>query len=188
MAIYPTSVVKALDAGRKVRPAKLDAIGKAATFVCGCGIDFRVRVDGTVVENAAAYTNGCGYMAASANSLANWLCGKELSELYGLADDDLRQVLLDILNEIPEARRHCVGAVLEAIHACFAHLRSTRVASYDGDAVLVCSCFGVDEDTITRAIGTPDAASLERVGEITRAGTGCGACRLTIEGMIDGLG
>lgn len=49
---------------------------------------------------------------------------------------------------------------------------------------IVCQCFDVEEDVIREAIKN-GAHTVEEVGDITQAGTGCGGCQDMIQKIID---
>lgn len=50
---------------------------------------------------------------------------------------------------------------------------------------LVCSCQAVPRATIEAAIRNHNLRSVEQVGRHTQAGTGCGGCRLRVQGLLD---
>ena len=49
--------------------------------------------------------------------------------------------------------------------------------------VFACICHAVTEDEVTAAVGM-GAATVEAVGSVTGAGTGCGSCQDRIEDLI----
>lgn len=49
---------------------------------------------------------------------------------------------------------------------------------------IVCECFQVTEETIREAIRN-GATTVEAVGDVTQAGTGCGGCQSRIEEIIN---
>jgi NAD(P)H-nitrite reductase large subunit len=50
---------------------------------------------------------------------------------------------------------------------------------------LICTCFGISEDTIQSVISETGAETVEAVGDACNAGTGCGSCRFLIQELID---
>lgn len=50
---------------------------------------------------------------------------------------------------------------------------------------IVCHCMGVTRGEIEEAIRTNNLKTVEEVGEITSAGTGCGGCQGTIQEILD---
>jgi bacterioferritin-associated ferredoxin len=53
--------------------------------------------------------------------------------------------------------------------------------------MIVCLCRSVTDRAIRAAIDA-GATTMEEVGQACRAGTGCGACRIVIEEMLDEAG
>ncbi|NRB04141.1 MAG: molybdopterin-dependent oxidoreductase, partial [Rhodobacteraceae bacterium] len=52
---------------------------------------------------------------------------------------------------------------------------------------VVCSCFNVGVHTITRAVESGEALSVEGVGAVLKAGTNCGSCRPEIAAIVNSL-
>ncbi|QOR35524.1 (2Fe-2S)-binding protein [Clostridium sp. 'deep sea'] len=51
---------------------------------------------------------------------------------------------------------------------------------------VICACFDVTKNQIIEAINN-GASTVDEVGEVTNAGTGCGACRDEIQNIINSL-
>ena len=51
-------------------------------------------------------------------------------------------------------------------------------------AEFYCNCRNVSEETVRQAIAN-GADTVEKVGEATQAGTGCGRCKSGIQALID---
>jgi NAD(P)H-nitrite reductase large subunit len=91
----------------------------------------------------------------------------------------------------PLERRECLDSVVKAAASAFANQRSRRAQEFRGEEALICTCFNVTEDRIRQAIADERISSVQRVGEATNAGTGCGSCQLLIQEILDsesGLG
>jgi NifU-like protein len=76
---------------------------------------------------------------------------------------------------------------IEALQGAFAEYRRRRLVSYDGDDPLICTCFGVSEAVIVKAVRQHGLNSVEEVASVCRAGLGCGSCRMLIQEIIDEL-
>lgn len=50
---------------------------------------------------------------------------------------------------------------------------------------LICSCFGVGVNELSRAIAQDNLLSVEAIGEALRAGTNCGSCKPEIQAVLD---
>jgi len=187
MSIYPEKIAAKLREKRDDAPLKDGVCGRSASFVCGCFADASVYVerDAEVVENIRFATNGCGYMAAAGRALESSLNGRALADLNGLSDADLTQTIASELGEFPRERRQCAAVVIEALKAAFAKLRKARASEFVGDSPLICTCFGVSEDDLTAAINEAKATEFDDLRRATRAGRGCGACRMLIDELIE---
>lgn len=162
------------------RLAERNGDGRAVNFECGCFIAFELSVNDDKVEAVGFHSNGCGYMIASAEMLAKAVEGRELQALGGLIHaEDLHP------NDIFGTRIKCLEAIHEAAMRAFADLRRSRAAEYGGDEALICTCFGVGETAIEAAIKRENAYTVPEVTAATRAGSGCGACRMLIQELID---
>ena len=124
-------------------------------------------------------------MVATADVVAEWLRGKELTELHGLSDDELSHLVREKLGELPDDRLQCADIVFEALRKGMAAHRERLVQEFRGDVALICTCFGVSEDTIAAVIATNDVQDVEDVSALCRAGSGCGSCRMLIQEMVD---
>lgn len=182
--VYPSRIVRVgLDNAGKLGDA--DACGRSASFVCGCVVAIELAIRDERIAAVGFTTNGCGYMAACAQTFAASIEGAGLTDLHGLDDAALEGLITESLRDLPEGRVHCLAVTQEALHAAFAELRRQRVESFEGEAVLVCSCFGVTEETIEDAIAASRSTSVDEVTNVTRAGGGCGSCRMLIQEMLD---
>jgi len=65
------------------------------------------------------------------------------------------------------------------------HYRELRVSEYEGEKALICTCFGISEDTIVATIKENKITDVEEVADQVRAGSGCGSCRMLIQELID---
>jgi assimilatory nitrate reductase catalytic subunit len=65
------------------------------------------------------------------------------------------------------------------------HVLAGRLPAEQGDTgPIVCACFNVGRHQIISAIGARASATLDDVGQTTRAGTNCGSCRPEIGALI----
>lgn len=161
--------------------------GKSASFVCGSYVELNVRidVDSGSIDSAKFRTNGCGFMIAAADALCDWLDGKALSALHGLNDRELIHVIGEELGEFPSDRRQCAEVVFAALRNAMSLYRERRIEEFQGEKALICTCFGVSEETIIAAISDDRITEVDQVSESVRAGSGCGSCRFLIQELID---
>lgn len=187
MSIYPEKIAEKLRGKRAGGPLKGGVCGRSASFVCGCFADASIYVElgSQVVENIRFATNGCGFMAASCSVLESSLSGRVLVDLNGLSDADLTVEIESELGAFPADREQCAAVAVEALKVAFAKLRQTRASEFAGDSPLICTCFGVSEDDLTAAINETQAAEFDDLRQTTRAGRGCGACRMLIDELLE---
>ena len=188
MSFYPEKISERFQAPKNVgEPNTASAVGMSATFVCGVYLRFSLRIDAASKEilEVKFKTNGCGYLIASADVLAENITGKRLNKIHGLEADVLRLAIENMLGAFPEPRKHCLNLTLETLQNAFADFRARQIEEFAGEKALICTCFGVSEETIERVIAEDQAETVERVGELCNAGTGCGSCQLLIEELLD---
>ncbi len=188
MPFYPPAVQKRFDSPQCVGIVNsANAEGRSASFQCGSFVAFSLRIDAEskTVSDASFRSNGCGYMIASADVLAELVMGRQLSELHGLNDGDLNSKIDNTLFSFPNERRQCVSVCIEALRQAFADFRVRQIEEFRGEKALVCTCFGVTEETIETHIREGSVKTVDEVSRICSAGSGCGSCRMLIQEMID---
>jgi NifU-like protein len=172
---------------RSGRADGANAVGTAATFVCGSFVRFTLRISrerGQIVE-AKYQTNGCGFMIAAAEIIAEAITGRVVTELHGLDNAWLNSLIETKLGLFMDGRQQCKDTCFEAIQAAFFDYRALQVEEFQGEKALICTCFGVTEETITLIIDKEKALSVEKIAELCNAGSGCGSCRMMIQELID---
>lgn len=186
--MYPKKIeLRAFEPRHKLAADNPAVCGRSASFFCGCYISFWIE---TVEDelHISFGTNGCGYMVAIADILAESASGKPLSDLHGLEQADLKDAIVRAIGILPVEREHCGEVCFEAFRYAFAALRETRIEEFRGDEALICTCFGVSERVIEDFIAANGGATVDSVGDSCRAGSGCGSCRMLIQEMIDAAG
>ena len=191
--VYPEKIAKSIAALRHSRSdVDSSALSTAANFTCGSVVRFSLSIDtqNQVVTGVNFSSSGCGFMLATADVLAESVMKKRLVDLHGLADVDLNEHIRKCLDEIPSERRECVAACIEALRAAFADFRKRQIEEFLGEKALICTCFGVSEETIESFLSEPGAIAtgfftIEEITRATGAGGGCGSCRMLIQEMID---
>lgn len=53
------------------------------------------------------------------------------------------------------------------------------------DDKTLCFCMGLTESEVREAIISKNLKTVEEVGEATKAGTGCGGCKESIQQLLD---
>jgi NifU-like protein len=188
MDFYPPKISEKFHAPKNIGKAKkANAVGTHATFICGAVLRFTLQIEiktKKIVE-AKFQTNGCGYLIASADVLAEEIVGKKLLELHGL-DKNFLQTKIEVeLEEFSAHRRHCLELCLETLQNAFADFRAFQIEEFSGEKALICTCFGVSEDTIEKLVKENSLETIDEVTKICNAGGGCGSCQPLIREILD---
>lgn len=189
MSFYPPKIAERFRAPHFAgRTENADASGTSAAFVCGAAARFALRIDGKTKEISEArfLTNGCGFATAAADVLAGLIVGKKLSELHGADRARLGGEIENALGAFGAHRRHCLELCLNALQAAFADFRAAQIEEWAGEKAVICTCFGVSEETIENLVRDYYLTSVEEVTEKCGAGGGCGSCQPLIREIIDG--
>ncbi|MEQ1645455.1 MAG: iron-sulfur cluster assembly scaffold protein [Pyrinomonadaceae bacterium] len=188
MAIYTEKVQhRAFAPQNRADTDVSDISGRSASFVCGCFVSFSIKTKEESIT-AAFESNGCGYMIAAADILAEAVSRKQISNLHGLDRDELFAAVVREIGGLPAERRHCGEVSYEALRNAFAALRARRIEEFRGEEALICTCFGVSERAIEDFVASKGDVSVESVAYSCRAGSGCGSCRMLIQEIIDTAG
>jgi len=177
--VYPVEIADAIREPKFCRIVdSATAVGAEAKFDCGCfvRVEMRIAGEGSVIGDIGYQTNGCGYLIAAAESVCSRLFGGSLLELHG----DIEIASSD--------RPDCSSAVVRAVRNAFADHRSRLIEEFSGEKALICTCFGVTEESIEDFVRSTRADTVSEVSESLRAGSGCGSCRMLIQEIIDANG
>ena len=79
-------------------------------------------------------------MVAASEIISEHVTGKTLGELHGFDDEQLRSVIEGTVGVFESARKHCLEACFEAIHAAFADYRALQLEEFQGEKALICTC------------------------------------------------
>jgi NifU-like protein involved in Fe-S cluster formation/bacterioferritin-associated ferredoxin len=162
-----------------------NASGKSASFVCGSFVRFGLRVDPDAkrIEDIRFATNGCGFAIAAAETLAAEFRGAGLTDLHGT--NQIEELTSSKLGHVPSERSHCIEVVIDAVRAALADYRERLIEEFQGEKALICTCFGVAEETIVSVIEQHRIKDLAEFSEFSNAGSGCGSCQMLIRELID---
>ncbi len=188
MGPYPARVYERLTSAKHAgRTLNANGVGTSASFVCGCFVRISIAVDGSSkkIADARFQTNGCGFMVASADLMAERLSGRCLPDLGSMDEADLIRYFEAELGPLPSERAQCVRGVREAARSALADFRTFVLEGFSGEKALICTCFGVSEDTIEAFLAAGEGDSVDDVTRALRAGGGCGSCRMLIQEMLD---
>ncbi|CAA9394415.1 MAG: hypothetical protein AVDCRST_MAG74-1186 [uncultured Pyrinomonadaceae bacterium] len=188
MSFYPPQVSEKFHAPKNVGAAfESNAVGASATFVCGAVLRFTLRIDRQTkkIQEVKFVTSGCGYLIAAADALAEKIAGKSLTELHSLDKRVLEFAIESELGEFSEHRKHCLELATDTLQSALADFRRLQIEEFAGEKALICTCFGVSEETIENLIAEKSLATIEEVTDICSAGGGCGSCQPLIQEILD---
>lgn len=188
MSFYPTKISERFHAPKNA--GKLDsanAVGTNATFVCGAVLRICLQIEAETKEilRAKFQTNGCGYLTAAADVLTEIIKGKKLVEFHRLEKQVLQREIKNKLGAFSQHRQHCLDLCLETLQNAFADFRLFQIEEFAGEKALICTCFGVSEETIEKLIRENSLSTAEEVTDACRAGGGCGSCQFLIQEILD---
>ncbi len=188
MSFYPPKISERFHAPKNAGKLEgANAVGTNATFVCGAVLRIVMQIETGTKEilRAKFQTNGCGYLIAAGDILTEIIRGEKLVEFHSLERQVLQREIENKLGAFSEHRRHCMDLCLETLQNALANFRAFQVEEWTGEKALICSCFGVSEETIENLIKTNSLETVEEVTDVCNAGGGCGSCQLLIQESID---
>lgn len=188
MSFYPPKINE-----RFLRPknagatARTDAVGADASLICGTFVRFFLQIDAPTkkIEAVRFKSDGCGYAIAAADLLAEKITGCKLTDLHGAGAKFWRVEIELELGSFAAERRHCLEMCLNALHAAMNYYRARLLEEFSGEKALVCTCFGVSEETIEHVVAENQVETVEQVTDFCKAGGGCGSCQFLIQEIVD---
>lgn len=189
MSYYPAHVSEHFLRPRNVGEVReTAAVGDTGSLLCGAALRLSLQIDADSrkIADAKFKAAGCGFLIAAASLLTETINGADIYEAVSLSENSaLANDVIERLGDVPPERAHCVALCLEALRLALDNYHSATREEWHGEEALICTCFGVSEKSIERAIHT---SSLRTVREVTRAcnaGGGCHSCHPLIEDILE---
>lgn len=152
--------------------ANPEALGEAASLLCGAIVRLTLRIDADKrIDDAKFKAIGCQVLVAASSLLTEAIRGKTTAEAALFARD--------------ENVNQCEQLFRDALLTAITRYSDNRRAAWEGDEALICSCFGVSESVIEREVEAGSLRTIEEVAQICKAGAGCRSCYPLIQDIID---
>ena len=157
--------------------------GRAASLECGATLRLSLSLDPSQrIEEAKFKAAGCGILVASLSVLTEQVKGMTTAEAATLGHKV--ESLRALVGCVEEARSHCPALACEALIAAIREYSDAARNEWAGDEALICTCFGVSEQTIEREIQAHGLRTIAEVTKACNAGAGCGSCCQLIEEIL----
>jgi len=158
-----------------------DGTGEVGSLACGDALTLTFKLDDDKrIKDVKFKTFGCASAIASSSALTEIIKGKTLEEAEKVTNQDIAVYL----GGLPEQKMHCSVMGREALLAAIENYRTGRTGDKKLEGRVVCTCFGVTEKDIERAVIENNLTSVEQVTHYTKAGGGCGGCHEEIQFII----
>jgi len=163
-----------------------DAVGIAGSLSCGDQLKIYLKIENGIVTDAKFQTFGCGSAVASSSILTEMIIGKSVEEVKKITNKDIA----DQLGGLPPEKMHCSVMGYEALEDAlkgydnYQDLEDLRNEPEKAEKI-VCTCFGITENTIWDAIKENGIKTVDEVTAYTNAGGACGKCRDLIQDIIN---
>jgi NifU-like protein len=157
-----------------------DGFGEVGSLACGDALRLTFKLDEEKrIKEVKFKTFGCASAIASSSALTELIRGKTLEEAEKVTNRDIAKYL----GGLPEEKMHCSVMGREALAAAIANYRGEKVEKEEFE--IVCTCFGITDKEIERAVRENNLHTVEQVTHYTKAGGGCESCHPKIEAIID---
>ena len=163
-----------------------DAVGIAGSLSCGDQLKIYLKIENGIVTDAKFQTFGCGSAVASSSILTEMIIGKSVEEVKKITNKDIA----DQLGGLPPEKMHCSVMGYEALEDAlkgYDNYQDLEDLRNEPEKVekIVCTCFGITENTIWDAIKENGIKTVDEVTAYTNAGGACGKCKDLIQDIID---
>ncbi|HEX3020086.1 MAG TPA: Fe-S cluster assembly protein NifU [Chitinispirillaceae bacterium] len=161
-----------------------DGFGEIGNITCGDALRLTFKLDSEgKVSEIKFKTFGCGSAIASASILTEMCKGKTLEQIKNITNKDIAEAL----GGLPREKMHCSVMGQEALEAAitFYETGGQVIPQAHKEGHVVCTCFGITDKEIEKAVIENGLKTVEDVTNFTKAGGGCGGCHEEIQKIID---
>jgi NifU-like protein len=164
--------------------ANPDGVGEVGSMACGDALKLTLKLDSAGrIADVKFKTFGCASAIASSSALTEMIKGMPLAEAEKVTNQDIA----NYLGGLPEQKMHCSVLGREALEAAIANYRTGATGKKILQGKVICTCFGVTEEEITRVARENSLTTVDQVTHYTKAGGGCGGCKPDIEAILEKL-
>ena len=158
--------------------------GRSASFACGAVARVSLHIDAAqqIVE-AKFKVAGCTVLVDALSVLTEKVKHKTTAEAAAVAED--LETIEQGLGREAAGRGDCVLLASEALLEAIRAYSDSARANWEGDDALICTCFGVSEQTIENEIQTKKLSTIAEVTRACNAGAGCRSCYSLIEDILE---
>ena len=164
-----------------------DGVGQVGNASCGDALKLTFKLDENGrIADVKFKTFGCASAIASSSALTELIKGMTLEEAQKVTNQDI----VNLLGDLPEAKKHCSVMGMEALQAAIAKYRGVEnplAGDDDHDGRLICRCFGITDIKILKVARENDLKQAEEVTNYCKAGGACGACLEDIQRLLDDM-
>jgi len=158
-----------------------DAVGEVGSLACGDALKLFLKIKDNRIIDASFQTFGCASAIASSSALTEMIKGKTLEEALATTNRDIAE----FLGGLPKEKMHCSVMGQEALEAAIRSYRGEPPIPHSHEGRIVCTCFGVTEPQIIKAIKENKLTTVEEVTNFTKASGGCGDCIEDIRHILE---
>lgn len=164
-----------------------DGVGEVGNAACGDALKLTFKLDDNGrISEVKFRTFGCASAIASSSALTEIIKGMTIDEAAKVTNQDI----VDVLGDLPEAKKHCSVMGMEALQAAIAKYKGIENPFEQDDeheGRLICRCFGITDIKILKVARENDLHRAEEVTNYCKAGGACGACLDDIQKLLDDM-
>jgi NifU-like protein len=162
--------------------ADADAAGEAGSFSCGGMVQVSLRInESQEITDVRFRAIGCSSLVSSGSILTETVKGRTTAEAAAVAQSTTSSQV-----GLPMNKAACHALCCDALLSAIQNFSDARRAQWNGEDALICTCFGVAESTIERAIAAQKLTTIAEVTSACNAGAGCRSCYSLIQDILDG--